>query len=236
VHPFLLINYTDNYESVSTIAHEWGHAMHSYYSNKAQPFATANYATFVAEIASTLNEALLLDYAVKHAKDDDEKLFYLGNALEGYRATFFRQAMFGEFEEKIHQAVDRGEPLTGEALTKMYGEILRRYHGDAQGVVKIDDVDALEWAYIPHFYYDFYVFQYATSISASSLFADWILEGKPGAREKYLKMLSSGSSDYPYDLVKAAGIDMATSAPYDSMAARMNWVMDQIEAILAKRK
>jgi len=236
VHPYLLVNYQDNYESLTTIAHEWGHAMHSYYSNKAQPFATANYATFVAEIASTLNEALLLDYAVKHAKDDDEKLFYLGNALEGYRATFFRQAMFGEFEEKIHEAVDRGEPLTGEALTKMYGEILRRYHGDAQGVVKIDDVDALEWAYIPHFYYDFYVFQYATSISASSLFADWILEGKPGAREKYLKMLSSGSSDYPYDLVKAAGIDMATSAPYDSMAARMNRVMDQIEAILAKRK
>lgn len=235
VHPFLLVNYQDNYESLTTIAHEWGHAMHSYYSNKNQVFANANYATFVAEIASTLNEALLLDYAVKHAKNDDEKLFYLGNALEGYRATFFRQAMFGEFEEKIHAAVDKGEPLTGEAFTKMYGDILRRYHGDAQGIVKIDDVDTMEWAYIPHFYYNFYVFQYATSVCASSLFADWILQGKAGVREKYLKMLSSGSSGYPYDLVKAAGIDMATSAPYDSMAARMNRVMDEIEAILAKR-
>ncbi|HSS26838.1 MAG TPA: M3 family oligoendopeptidase, partial [Usitatibacter sp.] len=236
VHPYLLVNYQDNYESLTTIAHEWGHAMHSYYSNRNQAYANSNYATFVAEIASTLNEALLLDYVVKHAKNDDEKLFFLGNALEGYRATFFRQSMFGEFEAKIHEAVDKGEPMTGEAFTKMYGEILRRYHGDAQGVVKIDDIDTLEWAYIPHFYYDFYLFQYATSVSASSLFADWILEGRPGAREKYLKMLSSGSSDYPYDLVKAAGIDMATSAPYDSMAARMNRVMDQIEAILAKRK
>jgi oligoendopeptidase F len=235
VHPYLLVNYQDNYESLTTIAHEWGHAMHSYYSNKAQPFATANYATFVAEIASTLNEALLLDYVVKHAKNDDERLFYLGNALEGLRATFFRQAMFGEFEAKIHEVVDKGEPLTGDAMTKMYGEILRRYHGDAQGVVKIDDVDTMEWAYIPHFYYNFYVFQYATSISASSLFAEWILEGKPGAREKYLKMLSSGASDYPYDLVKAAGIDMATSAPYDAVSVRMNRIMDEIEAILAKR-
>jgi len=235
VHPFLLVNYQDSYDSLTTIAHEWGHAMHSYYSNKSQVYANSNYATFVAEIASTLNEALLLDYVVKHAKDDDEKLFYLGNALEGYRATFFRQAMFGEFEAKIHEAVDKGEPMTGEAFTKMYGDILRRYHGDAQGVLKIDDADTIEWAYIPHFYYNFYVFQYATSVSASSLFADWILEGKPGAREKYLKLISSGASDYPYDLVKAAGIDMATSAPYDSIAARMNRVMDQIEAILAKR-
>jgi oligoendopeptidase F len=236
VHPYLLVNYQDNYESLTTIAHEWGHAMHSYYSNRSQAYANSNYATFVAEIASTLNEALLLDYVVKHAKSDDERLFFLGNALEGYRATFFRQAMFGEFEAKVHAVVDKGEPLTGEAFTKMYGEIVRRYHGDAQGVVKVDDIDANEWEYIPHFYYDFYVFQYATSVSASSLFADWILEGKPGAREKYLKLISSGASDYPYDLVKAAGIDMATSAPYDSMAARMNRVMDQIEAILARRK
>ena len=236
VHPYLLVNYQDNYESLTTIAHEWGHAMHSYYSNRNQAYANSNYATFVAEIASTLNEALLLDHVVKHAKNDDEKLFFLGNALEGYRATFFRQAMFGEFEEKIHEVVDKGEPLTGEQMTKMYAEILRRYHGDAQGVVKIDDVDTYEWEVVPHFYYNFYVFQYATSVSASSLFADWILEGKPGAREKYLKLISSGASDYPYDLVKAAGIDMATSAPYDSMAARMNRVMDQIEAILARRQ
>ena len=236
VHPFLLINYTGNYESVSTIAHEWGHAMHTYFSSRNQPFATSDYATFVAEIASTTNEALLLDYALKSAKDDDERLLYLGSALEQLRGTFFRQAMFGEFEQRVHEAADRGQPLTGAQLTKVYGEILKRYHGDAQGVVKIDDLYAIEWAYIPHFYNAFYVFQYATSISAGSLFADEILQGKPGARERYLKLLSSGSADYPYDLVKAAGVDLATRAPYDAVAKRMNRIMDEIEQILARRK
>ena len=235
VHPYLLINYTDNYESVSTIAHEWGHAMHTYFSNKAQPYPTAGYPIFVAEIASTLNEALLLDYALKSAKDDDERLLYLGSALEGLRATFFRQAMFAEFEQKAHEAVDRGQPLTGEQLTKSYLEILKRYHGDAQGVVKIDDLYGIEWAYIPHFYSSFYVFQYATSISAGSLFAEAILQGQPGAREKYLKLISSGGSDYPYELVKAAGVDLATRAPYDAVATRMNRIMDEIEGILARR-
>ena len=235
VHPFLLINYTNNYESVTAIVHEWGHAMHTYLSNKAQPFATAGYAIFVAEIASTLNEALLLDYALKTATSDDERLLYLGSALEGLRATFFRQAMFSEFEQKAHAIVDGGEPVTGEKLTRIYGEILRRYHGDAQGVVKIDDLYAIEWAYIPHFYGAFYVFQYATSIAASSLFADAILEGKPGARERYLKLISSGASDYPYELVKAAGVDLATKEPYEALSKRMNRIMDEIEAILARR-
>jgi len=236
VHPFLLINYNDNYESVSTIAHEWGHAMHSYFSNRAQPFATASYATFIAEIASTTNEAFLLDYALKSAKTDDERLLYLGSALEQLRGTFFRQAMFGEFEQKVHAVVDKGEPLTGAELSKIYGELLRRYHGDAQGVVKIDDLYAIEWAYIPHFYNAFYVFQYATSISAGSLFAEDILAGKPGARERYLKLISSGGSDYPYELVKAAGVDMATRAPYDAVSKRMNRIMDEMEAILARKR
>jgi oligoendopeptidase F len=236
VHPFLLINYTGNYESVSTIAHEWGHAMHTYFSTRNQPFATSEYATFVAEIASTLNEALLLDYALKNAKDDDERLLYLGSALEGLRGTFFRQAMFAEFEQRVHDAADKGQPLTGAQLTKVYGDILRRYHGDAEGVVKIDDLYAIEWAYIPHFYNSFYVFQYATSIAASSLFAERILANEPGARERYLKLLSSGASDYPYDLVKAAGVDLATPAPYEAVAKRMNRIMDEIEAILARRQ
>jgi len=235
VHPFLLINYTNNYESVSTIAHEWGHAMHSYLSNKAQPYATSSYATFVAEIASTLNEALLLDYALKAAKSDDERLLYLGSALENLRGTFFRQAQFSEFEQKAHALVDGAEPATGEQLTRLYGEILRRYHGEAQGIVKIDDLYTVEWAAVPHFYGSFYVFQYATSIAASSLLADAILEGKPGARERYLKLISSGASDYPYELVKAAGVDLATSAPYDAVSKRMNRIMDEMEAIVARR-
>ncbi|HEX4945019.1 MAG TPA: oligoendopeptidase F [Usitatibacteraceae bacterium] len=236
VHPYVLMNYTDNYESVTTLAHEWGHAMHSFLSNRNQPFVTSDYATFIAEIASTLNEALLLDNVLKGAKSDEERLLYLGSALEGLRATFFRQAMFAEFEREVHARVDKGESLTGESLTRIYGDILRRYHGEAEGVVKIDDLYTVEWAYIPHFYSAFYVFQYATSIAASSLLADAILGGEAGARERYLKLLASGSSDYPYELAKAAGVDLATPAPYRALVARMNRIMDEIEAILARRK
>jgi oligoendopeptidase F len=210
--------------------------MHSYFSNKSQPFVTSDYAIFVAEIASTFNEALLLENVLKGAASDEERLLYLGSALEGLRATFFRQAMFAEFERDVHARVDKGESLTGESLTKIYGDILRRYHGEAEGVVKIDDLYTVEWAYIPHFYNAFYVFQYATSIAASSLFADAILKGEPGARDRYLKLISAGSSDYPYDLVKAAGVDLATPAPYRALVARMNRIMDEIEAILARKK
>ena len=236
VHPYLLLNHNNDYASVSTLAHEFGHAMHSYLSNKAQPFATARYAIFVAEIASTTNEGLLLEHVLKTAKNDEERLLSLGSALEGLRGAFFRQAMFAEFEQRVHGMVDTGQSLTGEQLTKIYGEILRRYHGEAQGVVKIDDLYAIEWAFIPHFYNAFYVYQYATSIAAGSLFADAILAGKPGARERYLKLISSGGSDYPYELVKAAGVDLATREPYDALAARMNRIMDEIEAILARQK
>src|SRR5205807_2743475 len=235
VHPYLLLNYNDNYESVSTLAHEWGHAMHSHFSNAAQPFITSEYATFVAEIASTFNEALLLEEMLKRAKSDDERLFYLGSALESLRATFFRQAMFGEFEREVHARVDRGEVLSGKRLSELYGAILRRYHGEREGVVKIDDLYTVEWAYIPHFYRAFYVFQYATSIAASSLLAEAVLKNEPGARERYLRLLSAGGSDYPYELVKAAGVDLASSAPYRAVVARMNRIMDEIEAIQARR-
>jgi oligoendopeptidase F len=143
--------------------------------------------------------------------------------------------MFAEFEREVHASVDKGEPMSGDKLTKIYGEILRRYHGDKEGVVKIDDLYTIEWARIPHFYSSFYVFQYATSISAGSLFAQSILKGEPGARERYLKLLEAGSSDYPYDLVKAAGVDLATAAPYNAVATSMNRIMDQIETILARR-
>lgn len=235
VHPYVLMNYTGNYESVSTLAHEWGHALHSYYSNAAQPFVNSSYATFVAEIASTFNEAMLLEHALKTAKSDDERLLYLGSALETLRATFFRQAMFADFEREVHARVDRGESLTGKRLTEIYGGILRRYHGEREGVVKIDDLYTVEWAYIPHFYRAFYVFQYATSIAASSLFADRVLKGEPGARERYVQLLSAGGSDYPYDLVKRAGVDLATPAPYRAVIARMDRIMDEIEAIEARR-
>jgi oligoendopeptidase F len=232
LHPYLLLNYQDDYESLDALTHEWGHAMHSVLSNRTQPFPTAFYAIFVAEIASTLNEHMLLEHMLAHAQNDDERLLYLGSALENMRATFFRQAMFAEFEREAHARADRGEALSGETFTKLYGELLHRYHGDA---ARIDDLYAIEWAYIPHFYNGYYVFQYATSIAASALFAERILAREPGARERYLELLRAGGSDYPYELVRRAGVDLAQPAPYRALFARMNAIMDRIEAILARR-
>jgi oligoendopeptidase F len=230
------MNYNDDYESVTTMAHEWGHAMHSYLANRAQPFVTSSYAIFIAEIASTFNEELLLQHVLKSARTDDERLYYLGYALEQLRGTFYRQAMFAEFERNTHSRVDKGEPLSGEALTKTYCDILKRYHGVKEGVVDIDDAYCVEWAYIPHFYSGFYVYQYATSIAASALFAKRVGAGEPGALASYLDLLEAGGSGYPYELVKKAGVDLATPAPYRALVARMDAIMDEIEAILARKK
>jgi oligoendopeptidase F len=235
VHPYVLTNYNDDYESVSTIAHEWGHGMHSLLANHSQPFPTADYSIFVAEIASTLNENLLLEHMLKVAQNDEEKLYYLGSALEGLRGTFFRQAMFAEFELAIHEKVEKGGSLSGQQLTKIYGDLLRRYHGHDQGVMRIPDEYAVEWAYIPHFYMNFYVYQYATSLAASTQLAREVMDGKPGAKERYLGLLKSGGSRYPYELLKDAGVDLASPAPYQALAAQMNWAMDEIEKIVARR-
>ena len=236
VHPYVLMNYNDDYESVSTLAHEWGHAMHSYLASKNQPYPTAGYSIFTAEIASTFNEALLLDHMLKKARNDDERLYYLGNALEGLRGTYFRQTMFAEFELAIHERAEAGEAMTGAKFTEIYGDLLRRYHGHDAGVLTIDDLYTVEWAFIPHFYYNFYVYQYATSLAASSLFAEAVLQGRPGAVENYMNLLKAGGSDYPYELLKRAGVDMATAAPYQAVFTRMNAIMDQIEGILDRRE
>jgi oligoendopeptidase F len=235
VHPFVLMNFHNDYEGVTTLAHEWGHAMHSRLANAAQPFPTADYSIFTAEIASVVNEVLLLEHMLKTARDDDERLYYLGVALEGMRGTFFRQAMFAEFELATHRAVEAGGALSSDGLTKIYGDLLRRYHGDAEGVLKIDDVFCVEWAYIPHFYNAYYVYQYATSMAAANLFADRILGGEVGAVDTYLGVLRAGGSQHPYQLVKSAGVDLASPAPYRATVARFSVIMDQIEAILAKR-
>ena len=236
VHPYMLINYNGQYTDVSTLAHELGHTMQSYYSNKTQPYALSGYPTFVAEVASTFNESLLIDYMLKQIKDDDTRLSLLGNFLENIKGTVFRQTQFAEFELRMHEMAQKGEALTGEALSKAYMEITRKYYGHDQGVCVVDDYIAHEWSYIPHFYRDFYVFQYATSFTASSALAEKVKAGDPEARKRYLAFLSAGGSKYPVDLLKDAGVDMTTDEPLDLTIKTMNRIMDEMETLLAKRQ
>jgi len=235
VHPYILLNYNGQYEDVSTLAHELGHAMHSYYSNKNQPYPTADYSIFVAEVASTFNEALLIDKMLKEIKDDDTRLSLLMNYLEGIRQTVFRQTQFAEFELRIHEKAERGEPLTGDVLNEIYGEILKKYYGHDKGVCHIDDLYAVEWAYVPHFYYNFYVYQYSTSFTASTALAEKVLGKEKGAVGKYIEFISSGGSDYPIELLKKAGVDMTGAEPFNKTMVAMNRTMDEIEAILDKK-
>ena len=238
VHPYQLQNFTGLYEEVSTLAHESGHSMHSYLSDTHQPYATHDYKTFVAEVASTLNENLLLHYMLDRTTDRDTRLFLLGSALDNLRTTLFRQTLFAEFEQKFHELEEHGEPLTGEKLSELYLGLLKQYYGDAQGVCKVNDLYGDEWAYIPHFYYNFYVYQYATSITASAQIAASIRREAsaqpPGtkARDAYMKMLESGSFKYPIDLLKEAGVDMTTSTPFNAAIQEMNGIMDEMEKLL----
>ena len=235
VHPYLLLNDNGDYESLSTFTHEWGHAIHTLLTTKNQPYEKSNYSTFIAESASIMNEMLLSEYMVDHAKSREEKLYYLAAALESIRTTFFRQVMFAEFELAIHEELEKGNPLSGERMTEMYCSLLKQYAGDAQGVMKIDPAYCIEWAFVPHFYYNFYVFQYATSMAGAAQFTDaFRKEGAP-ARDRFLNMLRAGGSDYPYDIYKRAGIDLASPAPYQALVARMDRIMDQIETLEKQR-
>jgi oligoendopeptidase F len=232
VHPYILLNYNGKYDDMSTMAHELGHSMHSYFSNKTQPYPLASYVIFVAEVASTFNEALLIDHMLKTTSDNKVKLALLSKYLESIKTTVFRQTQFAEFELRMHEMVEKGTPLTGDALSKLYLEIARKYYGHDQGICIVDDYVANEWAYIPHFYGNFYVFQYATSFTASSALSEKVLSGEPGATERYLKFISSGQSKYPIELLKDAGVDMTTSEPLDLTMKKMNRVMDQMEVLL----
>jgi oligoendopeptidase F len=231
VHPFLLLNHANDYESLSTFAHEWGHAVHTLLANRAQPYEKANYPTFIAESASIANEMLLNDYMIAHARTRAEKLYYLGAGLESIRTTYFRQVMFAEFELRIHREVEQGRALSGARLSDLYCEVVRRYYGEAEGVMKIDPAYCVEWAWVPHFYYDFYVWQYATSMAGAAQFTDAILGEGEAARTRFLDVLRAGGSEYPYQLYLKAGIDMASPAPYRALVARMNRLMDEIEAL-----
>jgi oligoendopeptidase F len=235
VHPYMLLNYLGQYNDVSTLAHELGHTMHSYYSNKTQPYPTAAYPTFVAEVASTFNEALLIDHMLKQIKDPAMRLALLGNYLEGIKATVFRQTQFAEFELRMHEMGQKGEPITGDALARLYLDITRKYYGHEQKVAIVDDYIAHEWSYIPHFYRDFYVFQYATSFTAAEALSAKVLAGDAAATKRYLAFISAGGSNYPVDLLKTPGVDMTTDEPLDLTIQKMNTVMDEMERLLAQR-
>jgi oligoendopeptidase F len=238
VHPYQLLNFNGKYEDLTTLAHEAGHSMHFHLAHAAQPYPTADYSIFVAEVASTLNENLLLHHMLGKAKGDAARLALLGNYLDGVRGTLFRQTQFAEFELAAHEMAERGETLTGENLTALYLGITRQYYGHEKGICAVDDLIGAEWAYIPHFYRAFYVYQYATSHVASTALARAIRDeaprGRTRARDAYLAMLRAGGSRYPVDLLRAAGVDPTTSAPFDAATAEMNRVMDEMEKILAR--
>lgn len=236
VHPYILLNYNGKYDDVSTIAHELGHTMHSYYSNRHQPYPTSRYSIFVAEVASTFNEALLMDYMLRTVDNDDVRLSLLGNYLDSLRGTVFRQVQFSEFELQIHRAAESGEALTGQRFSEIYDALVKRYYGHDRRICVVDDEINMEWAHIPHFYYHFYVYQYATSFTASVALSERVLAGDAAATKRYLELLSAGGSDYPIALLQNAGVDMTGPEPFQITMQKMNAVMDEIESILARKR
>ena len=232
VHPFVKMNYQDDAEDLSTLAHELGHAIHSHLAMTTQPYVTAGYVPFIAEIASTLNEKLLSDYLLAHAKDDDERLAVLERLVESIRTTIYRQAMFAEFELLAHTAVEAGTPLTAEWLDRQYADLLRTYYGPD---FTLGSNDAVEWAYIPHFYYKYYLYSYATGLSSGIALAGKVLkEGEP-ARAAYLGMLKGGSSKPPLALLKGAGVDLTKPDAVEAAARLLDETLATIEGILAAR-
>jgi oligoendopeptidase F len=235
VHPFMLLNYHGKYDDMSTLTHELGHAMQSYYSNRTQPYPMADYPTFVAEVASTFNESLLVDHMLRSIGDDDTRLSLLGSYLENIKGTVFRQTQFAEFELAMHEMGQRGEAITGAALAELYLGITKKYYGHDAGVAVVDDYVAHEWSFIPHFYRDFYVFQYATSFTASEALAQKVKTGDADTVRRYMTFLSAGGSKYPIELLRDAGVDMTTDEPLDLTIREMERVMDEMDALLARR-
>ncbi|MGX1264940.1 oligoendopeptidase F [Rossellomorea marisflavi] len=230
-NPYILMNWQDNVNNLFTLAHEFGHSVHSYYTRSAQPYTYGNYSIFVAEVASTCNEALLNDYLLKTIDDEKKRLYLLNHYLEGFRGTVFRQTMFAEFEHHIHKKAQEGVALTSDYLTKEYYELNKKYFGDE---IMIDEEIGLEWARIPHFYYNYYVYQYATGFSAATALSHQILEEGEPAVERYIEFLKAGSSDYPIEVLKKAGVDMTTSSPVEEACKVFEEKLNEMEALLEK--
>ncbi|WP_281659338.1 oligoendopeptidase F [Halobacillus sp. Cin3] len=230
-NPYILMNWQDNVNNLFTLAHELGHSLHSYYTHENQPYRYGNYSIFVAEVASTCNEALLNEYMTKHTNSDKEKLYLLNNFLEGFRGTVFRQTMFAEFEHTIHMQAQNGEALTAEKLTEIYYDLNKKYFGEN---IVIDEKIGLEWARIPHFYMGYYVYQYATGYAAAQALAGQILEEGSPAVERYKNFLKAGSSDYPIEVLKQAGVDMTSKDPISSALDVFEEKLNEMEQLLKK--
>ena len=228
-YPYLLLNYNNTIDSVSTMAHELGHSMHSYYSRKNQPYIYHDYPIFLAEIASTVNEVLLNDYLYKNAKTKEEKILYLNEFLDKLKGTLFRQTMFAEFEMLMHDKYSKNIPLTEEEFNKTYYDLNKLYFGDN---MVSDELIKHEWKRIPHFYTSFYVYKYATGISAAIAIASDILNGVPNAKERYLEFLSSGCNGYPLDILKKTGVDMTTSEPIEKALAMFNEKLQSLKELI----
>jgi oligoendopeptidase F len=231
-NPYILLNWQDSVNDTFTLAHELGHSVHSYYTRKEQPFRYGNYSIFVAEVASTTNEALLNDYMLNHLDDEKQKLYLLNHFLEGFRGTVFRQTMFAEFEHEIHQREQNGEVLTADHLTSIYYDLNKKYYGDD---VVSDEEIGLEWARIPHFYMNYYVYQYATGYSAATALANNILAGKEGAVDRYIEFLKAGNSIEPIDVLKKAGVDMTSKQPILDALDVFEEKLNQFESLLFKQ-
>ncbi|WP_347861172.1 oligoendopeptidase F [Salimicrobium sp. PL1-032A] len=228
-NPYILMNWQDNVDNLFTLAHELGHSLHSYYTHQHQPYRYGNYSIFVAEVASTTNEALLNDYMVENTTDEKEKLYLLNNYLEGFRGTVFRQTMFAEFEHEIHRREQEGEALTAEKLTEIYYNLNKTYFGDD---TFIDEEIGLEWARIPHFYMGYYVYQYATGYSAATALANQIQDEGTPAVERYKEFLKAGSSDYPIEVLKKAGVDMTSKQPVLEALDVFEQKLEEMERLL----
>ncbi|HMM22993.1 MAG TPA: oligoendopeptidase F [Selenomonadales bacterium] len=229
VHPFVLLNFHNRYDDVSTIAHEMGHAIHSYYSHANQPYPTSGYTTFCAEVASTTNEILLIDHMLKTTTDKKQRLYLLNQYLESVRATVYRQTMFAEFEKIIYEKAEAGETLTADMLDELWHDLNVKYYGSE--IVVDKDID-VEWARIPHFYWDFYVYQYVTGYSAATALADQIQkEGQP-AQQRYIGFLKSGGSDYSLNILKRAGVDMSSPQPVEITLKKFSSLLDELEKLI----
>ena len=229
MHPYVLLNWNDQLNDVFTLAHEMGHNMHSYYTGLNQPYPYADYSIFVAEVASTMNEALLLDYLIENATTKEEKLALIEKNLNNITTTFFRQTRFAEFEQLVHEKTEKGEALTPDKLSDMYGELYQAYWGPG---MTVDEEEKYTWARIPHFYYNFYVYQYATSFAASQALAAKVKEEGQPAIDKYLAFLKAGSSVPPIEVLKMAGVDMTSPDPILEVVKKMDELLDQMEQLL----